>query len=222
MAPVSAVSRQVRRDEWSPSGARIPLEGGEEDSGVSRLVHRSQHGDGLAFAELYGQFFDRVTGYLTVALGNPDDAQEVAQDVFVRALSSLDRYDTGRGQFCDWLFSMVRSLAIDHLRKNHSTSVEPNAMPGPRTTAAPQASSLLERLDPDAGVRGLIDALPRSQRRVLALRFVFELSTVQIAASLGLTSATVRQQQHRALETLRANGAGRCGRATSNDDATAT
>lgn len=69
---------------------------------------------------------------------------------------------------------------------------------------AQRASTLLERLDPDAGVRGLIEALSESQRRVVALRFVFELSTVEIAEVIGSTPQAVRQLQHRALKALAA------------------
>jgi RNA polymerase sigma-70 factor, ECF subfamily len=96
----------------------------------------------LAFAELYVHFFDRVYRYLLVTLKNPDDAQEVAQDVFVRVLSRLDRYEPRRGEFRDWLFCMVRSLAIDHLRKDsHATTVDPDDIP----SSAGRSSSVPRR-----------------------------------------------------------------------------
>lgn len=172
---------------------------------IDGLVQAARGGDELAFAELYVRFFDRVYRYLLVALKNPDDAQEVAQDAFARALSSLERYDTERGNFRDWLFSMVRSLAIDHLRRGSRTrSVDPERMPGPAASVAQRASTLLEGLDPDAGVRGLIGELPAQQQRVLALRFVFELSNAEIAEVTDMTPEAVRQAQHRALKTLAA------------------
>lgn len=170
---------------------------------VSELVQRSQAGDELAFAELYVRFFDRVYRYLLIALKNPDDAQEVSQEVFVRALSMLGRYEPARGEFRDWLFSMVRSLAIDHLRKGGRTSaVDPQDLPSHAAPLAERASTLLERLDPGSGLRQLIDSLPDGQRRVVALRFVFELSTVEIAEVLGVSPEAVRQLQHRALKGL--------------------
>lgn len=178
------------------------IERGAYEPGADGLARRARAGDELAFAELYVCFFDRVYRYLLVALKNPDDAQEVAQEVFARALSMLDRYEPGRGHFRDWLFSMVRSLAIDHLRKGRATAVEPSAIPAQATTLEERASTLLEHLDPASGVRDLIDALPDSQRRVVALRFVFGLSTIEIGDVLGVTPAAVRQLQHRALKTL--------------------
>jgi RNA polymerase sigma-70 factor (ECF subfamily) len=175
------------------------------DAEVSELVGRSKMGDELAFAELYVRFFDRVYRYLLVALKNPDDAQEVSQDVFLRAFSMLDHYEPSRGDFRDWLFSMVRSRAIDHLRKGaRASTVDPRHMPSHAIPVAERAGTLLERLDPGSGVRALIDALPEKQRRVVALRFVFELSTIEIADVLGSTPQAVRQQQHRALKGLAA------------------
>jgi RNA polymerase sigma-70 factor, ECF subfamily len=172
---------------------------------VAKLVQRARAGDDLAFAELYVRFFDRVYRYLLVALKNPDDARDVSQDVFVRVLSMLDRYEPARGEFRDWLFTMVRSLAIDHLRKGgRATAVDPQDLPSHAAPLAERASTLVERLDPGCGVRVLIEALPDAQRRVVALRFVFELSTLEIAEVVGSTPEAVRQLQHRALKTLAA------------------
>jgi RNA polymerase sigma-70 factor (ECF subfamily) len=174
-------------------------EAGETDE----LVQGAQHGDDFAFAELYVRFFDRVYRYLLVALKNPDDAKEVAQDAFVRVFSRLDRYEPRRGEFRDWLFCIARRLAIDHRRKcGHATAVDPNDMPSHTAPVAERPTSLLERLDPDSCVRALVEALPEAQRRVVTLRFVFGLSTLEIAEVIGSTPGAVRQLQHRALKVL--------------------
>nr|AKA59508.1 putative RNA polymerase sigma factor [uncultured bacterium NM_1663] len=176
-----------------------------ENPDVTELVRRAQAGEEIAFAELYVRFFDRVYRYLLIALKDPEEAQEVAQDVFVRALSRLARYEPARGDFRDWLFSMVRSLAIDHLRKaGRVTPVDPSDLPSHAVPVAVRATALLEHLDPNSGVRAMIEALPDAQRRVLALRFVFDLSTVEIGDVLGSNPDAVRQLQHRALKGLAA------------------
>lgn len=170
---------------------------------TAELVQGAQQGEELAIAELYVRFYDRVYRYLLVAFKNPDDAQEVSQDVFVRVMSQIDRYDPRRGKFRDWLFTMVRNLAIDHLRKGaHATTVDPGDMPSHAAPLARRASTLLDRLDPDSGVRTLIEALPATQRRAVTLRFVFQLSTVEIAEVVGSTPGAVRQLEYRALKAL--------------------
>ena len=173
------------------------------DERISKLVTRARTGDARAFASLYQRFFDRVYVYLLTALGNPDDAQDVAQDVFARALAILDRYEPRRGEFRDWLFSIVRSQAIDHRRRGaRTTLIDPHRMAIEAASLAQRGGPLAERLDPGQGVRSLTAALPERQRRVLALRFVFELSSVEIADVVGSTPAAVRQAQRRALKTL--------------------
>ncbi|HEX8054469.1 MAG TPA: RNA polymerase sigma factor [Thermoleophilaceae bacterium] len=187
-----SILRSVERSSDSRSGSR-----------ASRLARRAQAGDDLAFAELYVEFFDRVHRYLLIALKSPDDAQEVAQEVFARALRRLDRFDHRRGEFRDWLFSMVRSVAIDHLRQGaRAEEVEFRSIHAHALPVADRAASLLDRLDPESGVRSLIDGLPELQRRVLTLRFVFGFSTAEIGDVVGSTPDAVRHIQHRALKTL--------------------
>jgi RNA polymerase sigma-70 factor (ECF subfamily) len=153
------------------------------DHEATRLVRRAQDGDDLAFAELYIKFFDRVHRYLLIRL--------------------VERFDPDRGDFRDWLFSMVRSVAIDHLRRRSRTEeVDLRALPPEDTPVTDRAATLIEHLDPDSGVRSLIDDLPDLQRRVLTLRFVFGFSTAEIADVVGSTPDSVRHVQQRALRTL--------------------
>ena len=172
---------------------------------IRELVATARAGDELAFAELYIRFFDRVYRYLLAGLKNRDDAQEVAQEVFVRALRMLDRFDPERGEFRSWLFSMVRSLAIDRSRRrSRREQVDLDAVPRHAVSVAEHAASLIERLDPGEGVRSLVDGLPELQRWVLTLRFVFDLNTSEIADVMGSSPDAVRHLQHRALKALAA------------------
>lgn len=170
---------------------------------VARIVRRAQRGDDLAFAELYVHLFARVCRYLQLTLKNRDDAQDAAQDVFVKVFKAIDRYEADRGSFESWLFSMVRNLAADRLRHmRRGEAIPPTVLAAPPTTVHERAASLLERLDPEGGARAMIDALPDGQRRALVLLFVFDFSTADAADVLGTTPEAVRQLQHRGLKTL--------------------
>lgn len=143
--------------------------------------------------------------YLLLALKNAQDAQDVAQDVFERLLTALDRYDPAKGEFRPWLFSVVRHACADRFRQGRrSRSLASNDVPSFAAPVAERAASLLDRLDPNAEVRGIIDALPALQRRVLALRFVFDLTPTETADVIGSNVDAVRHVQHRALKSLAA------------------
>jgi RNA polymerase sigma-70 factor, ECF subfamily len=200
-APGRGRDSRSESHEVAVSIARQP----RDDAMVAEIVLRAKRGDDLAFAELYIVFFDRVKRFLVVTLKNPDDANEVAQDVFERALKTFDRYDPERGPFRTWLFRMVSNMAIDHLRRERrKMGVDPRDLPSDSVALLEQGAALVESLDPQSGLRDLVDALPEAQRRAVTLRFVFDFNTTEIADVLDCSGDAVRHLQHRALKTLAA------------------
>jgi RNA polymerase sigma-70 factor, ECF subfamily len=175
---------------------------GPDDPAVSSLVRRAQAGDRLAFADLYLRFFDCVYRYLFIAVKNEQDAQEIAQEVFTKLLGALPTYAAERGEFRAWLFSMVRRMALDHLRKaKRSDTVAPDAMAQYLPDAADRTIAIRESVD----LAGIVDSLPESQRRVVVLRFAFDLTAAEIGEVVGATPDAVRHTQHRALKAIAAH-----------------
>jgi RNA polymerase sigma-70 factor (ECF subfamily) len=169
---------------------------------VLTIVRRAQAGDDLAFADLYVRLFDRVRRYLMMAVKDEQDAQELAQDVFAKLLTALPTYDPARGAFSDWLFSLVRRRAVDHLRKaNRSNAVDPIAL-GRYGPCPEDLATLRERFDPSLDLAAIVDALPETQRRVVVLRFAFDFTPSEIADVVGASPEAVRQC--RALRTIAA------------------
>ncbi len=209
-APYDPPLRRIpgRQPDRRAEAARIGHEIREADDPrpeITAIVRRAQEGDDLAFAELYIAFFDRVKRFLVVTLKNPDDATEIAQDVFERAFKTLDRYEPERGPFRTWLFRIVSSMAIDHLRRERrKRELEPSELSPGTATLIERGAALVEHLDPGSGVRDLVDALPEAQRRAVTLRFVFDFNAAEIAEVLGTTGDAVRHLHHRALKTLSA------------------
>jgi RNA polymerase sigma-70 factor, ECF subfamily len=167
------------------------------------LLERAQHGDRVAFAELYLELFDPIYRHLYRALGNRDDAQEAAQDVFVKALGAIKRFENRGASLRAWIFQIARNHAIDHARKHRRVRVtDPVEVAERQETAALRIPGSGGGHVLGGGLAEVIAELPRTQQRVLALRYVSDMTPAEIGDTLGVSADSVRHMQHRALKTL--------------------
>lgn len=180
-----------------------PAERTHEDDEAARLVGRYQAGDASAFAELYRCYFGRIYTYLRVVLRDDHLAEDVAQEVFARAYSAIDRFELRAQPFRAWLFTIARNRALDHLRRHgHGDPRDPQDL-----TALRDAAPLPGEGDggwlADGDLFTAVQCLPLAQRQVLMLRFAFDLSVGQVAEIVDTTPEGVRALQYRALKLLR-------------------
>jgi RNA polymerase sigma-70 factor (ECF subfamily) len=176
----------------------------DEDVATGRLVTRFQAGDVEAFTELYLRYFDRVYGYLQVALRDPHEAEDVTQQVFVNVFEALPRYERRSQPFRAWLFRIARNRGIDSLRKRQRFEpADPAELQRRREDAADDKATTraLEWLS-DAEILVLIERLPQGQRQVVVLRYMLDLTMAEIAQVLDRSPAAVRQLHSRALRFL--------------------
>jgi RNA polymerase sigma-70 factor (ECF subfamily) len=187
--------RFVRRDERADrlidlraSWALVRFQGGERD----------------AFDALYKDFYGRLGAYVTRMLGDTHEADDVVQDVFAALVRNADGFDPERGSARAWMFAVAHNQSLNRLRKLRRVRVEDFAGDdaygaGLAQEPGPDLSS--DRLEHER-VIDLIYGLPRSQKQVLWLRYVADLSTAEIAKALSRTPASVRKLQSRGLATL--------------------
>jgi RNA polymerase sigma-70 factor (ECF subfamily) len=183
-----------------------PTEEQAEDVDTARLVTRIQSGDREGYSDLYMRYFDRVYAYLRMLLRDSHEAEDLAQQVFVKMLESLSDYERRRQPFRAWLFTIVRHLALAHLRRQRRVQLtEPSEIARRRERdelePAPDASAL--RWIADRELLLFVERLPASQRQILVMRFMLDLQPSEIAEMLDTTSAAVRQAQTRAIAVLR-------------------
>ena len=176
-----------------------------EDLDTARLVIAFQAGDQQAFTALYRRYFDRVYGYLRLVLRDHHEAEDATQQVFIKVLEALARYERRKQPFRAWLFVVVRNYAVQLLRKEDELTIGSEEINGrlERTRAdAPgdQLRALSFVSDQDFMV--LIERLPLAQRQVLALRYMLDLSHGEIAAIVDKEPGAVRALHHRALRAL--------------------
>lgn len=165
------------------------------------LVERARRGDAAAFEEL-------VLAYQTIAFrvafviaGDAADAEEAAQDAFVKAYRALGRFRTGE-PFRPWLLTIVANEARNRRRARGRrlalvlrVAPEPGAAGEDPETAA-LAAERRERL------LGALEELREDDRDVLACRYFLDLSEEETAATLGIARGTVKSRTHRALARL--------------------
>jgi RNA polymerase sigma-70 factor (ECF subfamily) len=159
------------------------------------LLVRSRGGDELAFEELVRACERRVVMIAYQITGNLQDAQDVAQESFLRVYRSRDRFQDGRS-FEAWLYRIVvnqsrKSLArarrqrVDPLDDAAAASIPAEGTPSPHESAA--AESLSETM------KGLLEELSPRLRSVFVLRDLQGMETAEIARILSCAEATVRR-----------------------------
>lgn len=159
-----------------------------------RLVERAIGGSRSAFEELYRRFAPTVHGIL-LSLVPPQEAQDLVQEVFLRALRSIGRLDEPE-RFAPWLGSIARNCGRDLLRGRREPAEVPEDLPA-RSTASH------EDADEAARVLAALRALPSAYRETLTLRLVEGLGGPEIAARTGLTPGSVRVNLCRGMKLLR-------------------
>jgi RNA polymerase sigma-70 factor (ECF subfamily) len=185
---------------------------GRSDAGDADLVRAAQAGDSDAFGHLYERYFDQIYGYLSFRLHSTDEAEDVAGQVFLRALESLPRYRWTGVPFRAWLFRIARNLLVDALRRRARRPLEPldDLLPDSGRLADPQ-EWLVEKVRREDALRA-VDRLTAAQRHVMALKFAGGLSNAEVAHIVGRSEGAVKALQHAALRALQRLLAGSAGR----------
>jgi len=174
-------------------------EAAEADSG---LIDQARGGNLFAFEEIVRRYQRRVYATAYRIVRRHEVADDVAQEAFIRAHRSLDRFDTRR-PFGPWICRIAANLAVNHVR---SPQAREDALPDGHAEMPSAAAGPLQRvLDTEA--RAMLDRalgeLPAEQRAVFCLRVFEELSYREIADALGIEMGTVMSRLSRAREKLR-------------------
>lgn len=163
-------------------------------------IAEAGRGDQAAFTHLVEAYQTPVYNLAYRMLGNRDEAEEAAQETFLRAYIHLRSFDPNR-PFRSWLFSIASHYCIDRLRRQRMVWVplEDELMsverPG-RDDPGPEARVV--RAEQRVQVQGLLMTLSPTDRAAVTLRYWYDCSYEEIAHTLGLTVSAVKSRLHRA------------------------
>jgi RNA polymerase sigma-70 factor (ECF subfamily) len=173
----------------------------------SDLISRAAGGDATAFQALVERHRAMVYRVAYQFAGNHHDAEDIAQEVFIKVYRSLDRFRQD-AQLTSWLYRIVMNACIDHRRRT---------LPGPAAPFGEEAEQRLLNTPEDAPgpeqrayagelgevLESEIARLPQGQRLVFVMRHHQGLKLCEIAEALGLAEGTVKRQLHSAVHRLR-------------------
>lgn len=193
----------------NPSGA---ISSGLLLDPATRRMLRVKGGDDAAFAELVAEFQDRVTGLLYHLVGHADEAEDLAQEVFLRVYRSRERYEP-TAKFSTWLFTIVNNIARnsirDRRRRKEREAVDSNQSsirPLEYMAVAPSGampSRIFARGELGEMVRAAVSQLSDDQRLALILNKFEHMNYKQISEVLGRSETAVKSLLARARSVLR-------------------
>ena len=173
----------------------------DDDPLEARVIARVRDGDAGAYDTLVSKYLRRVVAIAWSITRNEQDAEDLAQEAFVRAYQNIGRFRIGE-PFGPWIGRIVTNLALDvvkHRRKfrhEELAETEPAARRDHADIAA-MSNDIASRID------AAIDELPEMQRLVARLHLVEEMEHAEIAAVTGLSDGTVRSHLSLARTKLR-------------------
>jgi RNA polymerase sigma-70 factor (ECF subfamily) len=166
------------------------------------LVDAAKAGDERALSELYQTYFPRVYRYILARTGSPHDAEDLAEEVFMRVLEAIERFQHREAPFSAWLFRIAHNAVISQRRKESARGKSGPLLEGiPVDTAGPD-ELVEQRLILDE-VMEAARKLPEAQRQVITLRFTAGLSVAETALAMGKGEGNVKVIQHKAIAKLR-------------------
>ena len=167
------------------------------------LIALAQRGNEEAIGALYDAHCQGVFRYFKARAGDQATAEDLTGEVFRRMLTGLPQYRAMDLPFRAWLFRIAHNLLIDHYRRESDHALVP--LQEAENVSADEidpASAVEQKLTMEDAHRALSDLEP-SQRDVLALRFLSELSLKETAFAMGRTEDAIKALQRRGLAALR-------------------
>ncbi|CAN5521104.1 sigma-70 family RNA polymerase sigma factor [soil metagenome] len=161
------------------------------------LVERAKSGDRTAFSQLVARHEDVVYRVCFRVLGSREDAEDAAQEAFVRAYKKLDGFE-GRSSFKTWMVRLSMNVSLNERSKRKGTLPEA-PMPAP----APDPERELLASEAAARVHGALQEIQPNHRAAISLRDLEGLSYKEVGESLDIAEGTARVWAHRGRAKLR-------------------
>jgi RNA polymerase sigma-70 factor (ECF subfamily) len=170
------------------------------------LVSRAQRREPEAFGQLYEENFDRIYRYVVLRVRNQADAEDITQQVFLKALEKIGSYRWRGMPFASWLFRIAHNMVVDYWKKKSRekvTAVAPEEIDQMVDESSNGPATLAELKFDMKQLSVACEQLSDGQREIISLRFAGGLSVAEAAKVMGKSEGAVKVLQHAALVKLR-------------------
>ena len=168
---------------------------------IDLLVEEAVGGDANAFGRLYDMYVDRIYRHACYRVGSTEDAEDLTQQVFLRAWQAIGRYKKTSSPFLTWLMRISHNLVIDFYRSKKDKTYLDFEIASSDSHSNPER--VVEMEFDQQQLRRAILRLSADQQQVILMSFIEGFSYSEIASTLGKSEGAIRVIQHRALKKMR-------------------
>ncbi len=165
------------------------------------IIRRAKQRDQMALTQLYEEYFDKIYRYIVLKIGERTEAEDMTQQVFLKAFKNISTYKYQGLPFSSWLYRIAHNQIVDYLRKKSRRGTVPL-----NESLAAGDSDPTQEAELNLDIEELSRAtkrLTKAQQEVISLRFAGEFSIAQVARVMGKTEGAIKALQHSAIVSLR-------------------
>ena len=166
------------------------------------LIERFKHGDLLAFEALVRKYQDRTYNLCRRMLHDTQDAEDAAQDVFVKAYRNLVKFSSAEASFNTWLYRITINTCLDYRKKSRLEPLKDEAFGKDLPSEEPSPEQLYQSKETGKRIDTALEKLPKKLRAAIVLKEIEGLSYEEIAQVLETSVGTVKSRISRAREAL--------------------
>lgn len=169
---------------------------------LNSLVSKFQQKDGKAFESLYAMYSESMHGVIYNIVRDPDIAQEVMQDVFLKAWHNADSYSSKKGRFFTWLLNIARNSAIDKTRSKGFKNARKN-LNSEFFVDILETEENYNRETDGIGVKALVDKLAKKCTEIIDLLYFKGFTQKEASEALNIPIGTIKTRNRNCINELR-------------------
>lgn len=166
------------------------------------LVEKFRNKDEKAFEKLYAMYYESICGVINTIVKNTDIAQEICQDVFIKAWKNADTYNASKGRFFTWMLNIARNAAIDEVRSKSHKNSKQNLSSDFFVDILEDKIDLNNQID-TIGLKTLLLNLKEKCVQIIELLYFKGYTQKEVAEELAIPVGTVKTRNRSCISQIR-------------------